>query len=207
MITPKRIIHNDRATIIFWDDHTKTVVRCAEGTTPNNYAAFCAALAKKIYGGNSKVKNIIATAENYVPFKVGDKVKVMTIEGAYVGDAAEMQKMVGKTFVIKSISPNGLIFFEKNEGGYAFFPQWLKKLEKPKSAKYNFKMFKAGDKIRLLDGSAVENFSGTWQDYMIEDVGRVCTIKEIKNYELSTGVKVKENTDWTIWDIRAIEKV
>lgn len=56
---PKRIIYNDPATIVFWTDGTKTVVKKSESCKPkerfNKYHAFCAALAKKLYGNNSRV--------------------------------------------------------------------------------------------------------------------------------------------------------
>ena len=55
----KRIIYNDPATIVFWDDGTKTVVKRGEKETFNKYTAFCAALAKKMYGNNSQVNKIV----------------------------------------------------------------------------------------------------------------------------------------------------
>lgn len=61
--TPKRIIQNGVATIVFWKDGTKTIVKCADGTEPDAYNAFTAALAKKIFGSNSAVKNIIKRIE------------------------------------------------------------------------------------------------------------------------------------------------
>ena len=56
---PKRIIQNGPATIVFWVDGTKTVVK-REKNTPNDLeAAFSAALAKKMYGTNSRIKRIL----------------------------------------------------------------------------------------------------------------------------------------------------
>lgn len=54
----KRIIHNDPATIVFWADGTKTVVKCMDGEKYDRYAGFCAALAKKVYGSTSQAKKI-----------------------------------------------------------------------------------------------------------------------------------------------------
>lgn len=62
--TPKRIVQNGSATIVFWKDNTKTVVKCAEGTEPDAYTAFTAALAKKIFGNNSRIKKIVKKTEN-----------------------------------------------------------------------------------------------------------------------------------------------
>lgn len=57
----KRIIYNNPATIVFWEDGTKTVVKKAKGEKFNKYNAFCAALAKKLYGNNSRVNAIVAS--------------------------------------------------------------------------------------------------------------------------------------------------
>ena len=56
---PVKIIQNGPATIIFWKDGTKTIVRKAEASTDDPYVAFCAALAKKVYGNNSRIKKLI----------------------------------------------------------------------------------------------------------------------------------------------------
>lgn len=57
--TPTKIIRSGPVTVIFWEDETKTLVRRAEGAPDDPYLAFCAGLAKKIYGNNSKVKKLI----------------------------------------------------------------------------------------------------------------------------------------------------
>lgn len=56
---PRRIIYNDPATIVFWEDGTKTVVMKAPGEKFNKYAAFCAAVAKRLYVTNSKICTIV----------------------------------------------------------------------------------------------------------------------------------------------------
>ena len=53
------IIYNNPATIVFWKDGTKTVVKCMEGTTFNPYYGFVCALAKKVYGSNSLINRIV----------------------------------------------------------------------------------------------------------------------------------------------------
>lgn len=60
--TPHRIIVNYPATIVFWKDGTKTVVKCAAGTDPDLYSAFCAAVCKKVFGSNSHLKKVIEEA-------------------------------------------------------------------------------------------------------------------------------------------------
>ena len=57
---PKDIIRNGPATIVFWKDGTKTIVKLAEGGSDDPYAAFCMALAKKIFKTNGNVKRIVS---------------------------------------------------------------------------------------------------------------------------------------------------
>jgi len=54
-----RIIYNNPATVVFWGDGTKTVVKLAKGEKFNKYTAFCAALGKKMYGTNSSLNKIV----------------------------------------------------------------------------------------------------------------------------------------------------
>lgn len=58
-LIPERILKSGSATIVFWKDGTKTVVKCAKDEEPNDYNAFTAALAIKLFGTNSHVKSII----------------------------------------------------------------------------------------------------------------------------------------------------
>lgn len=64
---PKDIIRNGPATIVFWKDGTKTIVKLKEGMPDDPYSAFCAALAKKIFKCGSKVKKISAMARLELP--------------------------------------------------------------------------------------------------------------------------------------------
>ena len=59
---PDKIIVCGPATIVFWDDKTKTIVKCSEDDTYDLYSAFCAAFAKKMYGTNSGLKKMIRKA-------------------------------------------------------------------------------------------------------------------------------------------------
>lgn len=55
---PERVIKNGPAMVVFWKDGTKTIVKRKKGEPDNIYHAFTAALAKKIFGSNSKVNSI-----------------------------------------------------------------------------------------------------------------------------------------------------
>lgn len=59
LFTPERILKSGAVTIVFWGDGTKTMVRCSETETPDDYDAFTAALAIKVFGSNSKLKRVI----------------------------------------------------------------------------------------------------------------------------------------------------
>ena len=60
---PEKIIKSADRTIVFWKDGTKTIVRRSDDTADDLYSAFCAALAKKVYGSNSQVKKILRMAD------------------------------------------------------------------------------------------------------------------------------------------------
>lgn len=49
-VTPERVIYNDPATIVFWKDGTKTVVKCMEGDTYNPEVGLAMCVCKKLYG-------------------------------------------------------------------------------------------------------------------------------------------------------------
>ena len=74
----KKHIYHGPATIVYWADGEKTVVKCMDADTFDPMAGFCAALAKKVYGSTGTVKQIIK-ASNYedsqaLPFQ-GESVK------------------------------------------------------------------------------------------------------------------------------------
>ena len=56
---PVRILKNGPATVVFWQDGSKTVVKPGPDVTPNEYDAFTAALAIRIFGNNSRLKKLI----------------------------------------------------------------------------------------------------------------------------------------------------
>lgn len=55
----KKIIYNPPATIVFWEDGSKTVVKCSQYDEYDPYFGFLAALAKKVYGNPSRVRKIV----------------------------------------------------------------------------------------------------------------------------------------------------
>jgi hypothetical protein len=72
----ERIIFNDPATIVFWKDGTKTVVKCSDGETFNPYYGFCAAVTKKALGNNSRIRKTVDTLGYYqTPYEEPQKKK------------------------------------------------------------------------------------------------------------------------------------
>lgn len=55
----RRIIFSDPATIVFWEDNTKTVVKCMKGEKFERYAGFAMACMKKMFGSTSRAKAIM----------------------------------------------------------------------------------------------------------------------------------------------------
>ena len=62
-LVPLRIVKNGVATIVFWKDGTKTVVKRGSDEPDSGYAAFTAALGIKIFGSNSALKRIVSRTE------------------------------------------------------------------------------------------------------------------------------------------------
>lgn len=50
----KKVIFNDPATIVFWADGTKTVVKCMEGKKFNTWDGLSMAICKKLFGKSFK---------------------------------------------------------------------------------------------------------------------------------------------------------
>ena len=55
----ERVVFSDPATIVFWADRTKTVVKCMPGEKFERYAGFMAACMKKMFGSTSRAKKIM----------------------------------------------------------------------------------------------------------------------------------------------------
>lgn len=84
--TIKRVMFNPPATIIFWSDDTKTVVKCQEGDTYNPETGFALAYLKKLLGNDNTFNKEI---DKWVPqfdgviFDMKQAEKDMHIKQAY----------------------------------------------------------------------------------------------------------------------------
>ena len=64
---PVRIIFNPPATIVFWKDGTKTVVKCAEGEKFDPYTGFCYAFTERCLGSISRIKKLCKKSSTGLP--------------------------------------------------------------------------------------------------------------------------------------------
>lgn len=55
----KDIIFNPPATVVLWEDGTKTVVKCSENDKFDRYAGFSAAVMKKLFGSTMYAADIM----------------------------------------------------------------------------------------------------------------------------------------------------
>lgn len=67
-----RVIYNDPATIVYWSDHTRTVVKCQPGDKFDPETGFLLALCKKVCGNTGNYNNLLREC---VPGYGGEKVQ------------------------------------------------------------------------------------------------------------------------------------
>ena len=60
----RRVIFNNPATIVFWDDGTKTVVKAMKGEKFERYAGFAMACMKKMFGSTGRAKAIMEECDD-----------------------------------------------------------------------------------------------------------------------------------------------
>ena len=68
-----RVIFNDPATIILWNDGSKTVVKRSDDDIWDSEKGFCMAIIKKLYGNTSFIKRFIEQEED---------IQILTVEEA-----------------------------------------------------------------------------------------------------------------------------
>ena len=66
--------------------------------------------------------------------------------------------------------------------------------------------FKVGDKVRILDGSKIENYTGNWNEHMKDHVGEVHTIEFVRGRN-DGRVQYRLNDLLFVWDERGLELV
>ena len=66
-MVPNQIIFNPPATIVFWKDGTKTVVKCAKGEKFDPYTGFCYAFTEHFLGSISHIKKLCQKSSTGLP--------------------------------------------------------------------------------------------------------------------------------------------
>ena len=94
-LEPKRIVHSGPATIVFWNDKTKTVVKCSENDIYDEYEAFCAALAIKMFGSNSHPKKMICDKTEEMTPKKESEVKVKCEDSSLQEALNKIKRAIG----------------------------------------------------------------------------------------------------------------
>lgn len=93
----KKVIFNDPATIVLWDDNTKTVVKCQDGDSYSKELGLAMCIAKKYLGNkgnfNETFKKYIGDEythcekDKLLPIKVGTKIEIINAgDGAHGAD-------------------------------------------------------------------------------------------------------------------------
>lgn len=83
----KRVIINNPATIVLWEDGTKTVCKCAKGDTFDAEKGIAMCFMKKMFGNPSQVRKFM---KKWIPQMVMSRVKqkdVMDNRKAYNGNS------------------------------------------------------------------------------------------------------------------------
>lgn len=62
---PKKVIYSGRATIVIWDDGTKTVVKCSRHDDWSPDAGFLWALGERIYGSKAQLVKAMREHASY----------------------------------------------------------------------------------------------------------------------------------------------
>jgi hypothetical protein len=55
----EKVIFNEPAAIIIWNDGTKTIVKCQEGDEYDKEKGFTMCITKKFFGNKSKFNNVM----------------------------------------------------------------------------------------------------------------------------------------------------
>lgn len=87
----KKVIINPPATIVLWEDGTKTVCKCAEGDTFDAEKGIAMCFMKKMFGNPSQVRKFM---KKWIPWMVISKVKqkdVMNNRKAYNGNSTNVR--------------------------------------------------------------------------------------------------------------------
>ena len=115
MPVPEKIFRCGDATTVIWKDGTKTIVKLMPGADDSDYGAFTAALAKKIYGNNSKVMRyagMVQRVKSKAEKKVARKLK-RKYEEKITGEKKYIVSQFGQVAECKDIEIDSMGVGEK----------------------------------------------------------------------------------------------
>lgn len=75
MMTPKKVIFNNPATIVYWEDGSKTVVKCGSGDMYDCEKGFAMCVLKRLYGDD--FHRLLKT---HVPDKIQNSNQIKAID-------------------------------------------------------------------------------------------------------------------------------
>lgn len=99
LMTPKKAIFNDPATIVYWEDGSKTVVKCGPYDIYDREKGFAMCVLKRLYGNNFH-----AMLKKHVP-------QEETKEDSQDFERSKEQKIKPK----KTLWPNGVVFNNRED--------------------------------------------------------------------------------------------
>ena len=95
VLKPTKIIFNNPATIVFWNDGSKTVVKCSEDDIFDTYRGFTMAYLKRIMGSGRKAEKFVD--DNFKKVKVFSKEKYYELYPKEIGKCGWAEKCDGLT--------------------------------------------------------------------------------------------------------------
>lgn len=131
----KKVIYNPPATIVMWDDGTKTVVKCMDDEWYSPYSGFCACVCKKLFGSSSAARKAAGIpkekrSKNVKVFKVGDIVRIKNdLLGAF-DVADDMWKYKGRLATITRVLPLDTYRLDVDGGEWNWYETLLERVKK-----------------------------------------------------------------------------
>jgi hypothetical protein len=131
----KRVIYNPPATIVMWNDGTKTIVKCMDDEEYSQYYGFCACVCKKLFGSSSAARKAAGIpkkkrSKNVKVFKVGDIVRIKNdLLGAF-DVADDMWKYKGRLATITRVLPLDTYRLDVDGGEWNWYETLLERVKK-----------------------------------------------------------------------------
>lgn len=114
----RKVIFNDPATIVFWEDGTKTVVKCMEGDTFSREMGLAMCICKKVLGNNyHRVFKEWSTEEpkQKSKYKVGDRVRFWDGAKSRIGTIVKDDGSGRMQYIVDTEGNRGFYCYESRE--------------------------------------------------------------------------------------------